>query len=122
MREHTPPNAVVQVDTEARGDAMWAYLPAFAERRMAAGLPISMVPLRKHRAGAHWIHWLFDVDRVESAYELAERFKIDYLVVGPPERRAHPGLEQRWTGAPTLLAPAFHNDTLTIYEVRHHRL
>lgn len=122
LRQHTAPSAVVQVDTESRGDAMWAYIPAFAERRMAAGLPISMVPLRKYQVAAHRIHWLFDVDSADSAYELAERFKIDYLVVGPPERHAHPGIEQRWNGAPELLAPAFHNDTLTIYEVRHHRL
>jgi hypothetical protein len=34
----------LQVDPVARGQETWAYLPAFAERRMAIGLPISMVP------------------------------------------------------------------------------
>lgn len=119
LRERTAADAVVQVDTEVRGDAMWAYIPAFAERRMAAGLPLSMVPLRKYIVGAHRIHWLYHVDSAASAYTLATRYGIDYLVVGAPERQANPGVERRWAAAPSLFVPVFHNDALDIFAVQH---
>ena len=37
MKRSTPPDAVVQFEPVARGDTHWAYIPAFGERRMAAG-------------------------------------------------------------------------------------
>lgn len=119
LREHTAPRAVVQVDTNARGEEMWAYIPAFAERRMAVGVPLSMVPLAKYRTGAARVQWLYHVESAHSAHDLAERFGIDYLVVGPPERAAHPGVEARWNADAGELPMVFHNSTLSIYRVRH---
>ncbi len=121
LRAHTDARAVVQVDTLARGDEMWAYVPAFAERRMAVGIPLSMVPLRKYQDGAARVQWLYDASDPRVAFTLAERFGIDYLVVGPPERAAHPGVETRWATDPDELPMAFHNATLSIYQVRHQR-
>ncbi len=118
LRQHTPADAVVQVDTQTRAEGMWALIPAFAERRMAVGLPLSMVPLKKYQVGAHRIHWLYHVDSAATAYELAVRFGIDYLVVGPPERLAHPGIEARLGATPDLLPLVFHNDALSIFGVR----
>ena len=43
------PKAIFQVDPVPRDPEHWAYLPAFAERRMAVGIPISMVPLAKYQ-------------------------------------------------------------------------
>ena len=37
----------------------WAYIPAFAERRMAAGLPISMVPLEKYETASREVKTVF---------------------------------------------------------------
>ena len=45
-----PPDALVQVEPTVRGRDTWAYVPAFAERRMSAGLPIGMIPLAKYEA------------------------------------------------------------------------
>ena len=119
LREHTPPRAVVQVDTAARAEEMWAYIPAFAVRRMSVGVPLSMVPLRKYRNGAARVQWLYHVDSAHTAHDLAERFGIDYLVVGPPERAAHPGVEARWNADAEELPVVFHNAALSIYRVRH---
>jgi hypothetical protein len=116
LRTHTDPRAVVQVDTLAR-EQMWAYIPAFAERRMAVGIPLSMVPLRKYEEGAARVRWLYDVPDPEIAVTLAGRFGIDYLVVGPPERAAHPGVEARWERAAAHLPRVFRNDALSVYEV-----
>ena len=119
LKTHTDIRAVVQVDTIARNGVMWAYIPAFAERRMGVGLPISMVPLRKYEEGSKRIVWMYDLEDARSAHALADRVGLDYLVVGDPERRAHPGVEARWASEPELLPLVFHNQAMSIYAVRH---
>ena len=43
IRRETPREAVVQMEPMVRGRATWTLIPTFAGRRMAAGLPISLV-------------------------------------------------------------------------------
>lgn len=117
IKMHTPPTALMQVDPLARGTEGWAYLPAFAERRMAVGLPISMVPLRKYELGSRLAASLFDAD-VPSAHEMARRYGVQYLVVGPPERERHPGVQERFDGEPAYFEPVFRNDAMAIYRVK----
>ncbi len=116
IRHNTRAEAVFQVDPVVRDSETWAYLPAFAERRMAAGLPISMVPLRKYQEGSDQIRMIFD-EAPLSAYERALRSGINYILVGPPERAAHPDVEQRFDSLGPLMPVAFRNGTITIYEV-----
>ena len=117
LREHTGPAAVVQVDAYSRDSDTWAFIPAFAERRMAVGLPLGLVPLEKYQAGSLRMRWIYDAPDPRGAYELASLSGIDYVVVGRPERRDHRGVEQRLAGAPDVLPRVFQNDALTIYEV-----
>lgn len=116
LKTHTNPAARVQVDPYSRHTDTWAYIPAFAERRMAVGLPLGLVPLRKYEEGSRRVRWLYDTDAL-GAYEFAARNEIDYVVVGPEERHDHPGVEQRFAQVPTLMPQVFHNDILSIYEV-----
>ncbi len=118
LRMHTRPSDLVQVDPVARGTGAWAYIPAFAERRMAAGLPISMVPLHKYETGSHAMWWMFETSSAGAAHEMAARNGIAYLVVGDPERQAHPSVQARFDGAPEYLDPVFRNDAMVIYRVR----
>lgn len=118
LREHTTPEAVVQVDMLARGSEMWAYIPAFAERRMGAGVPLSMVPLQKYQEAARRVEWMYQVADPRSAHALAARVGIDYIVVGPPERKRHPGIEARFASAGDVLPQVFHNEALSIYAVQ----
>lgn len=116
IRHNTRPDSIFQVDPLVRDSETWAYLPAFAERRMAAGLPISMIPLQKYQEGSERIRGIFD-DTPLSAYERALRAGINYVLVGPPEREAHPGVEQRFDSIGSLMPLAFRNGTISIYEV-----
>jgi hypothetical protein len=117
IRRITPPEATVQVDAIPRGADHWAYVPAFAERRMAAGLPISMVPLAKYQQGSTVIHDMFSMPDAESIHVLATRFGIDYIVSGPPERRANPGMQEHLDSRPDLFPLLFRNTTISIYGV-----
>jgi hypothetical protein len=117
IRHNTDPKAIVQVDPVARNPEHWAYLPAFAERRMAAGIPISMIPLAKYEKASAEIRLIYD-ELPLLAYERAARAHVNYIIVGPQERDAHPGVEDRFASIPTQLPLVFRNGTISIYEVR----
>jgi hypothetical protein len=117
IRHNTSENARFQVDPLARGQETWAYLPAFAERRMSIGLPISMVPLAKYQQGSEAIRMIFQEPPL-AAYERAVRAKVNYVFVGPPERESHPGVEDRFNSIPNQMPLAWKNGTISIYEVR----
>ena len=116
IRKNTLPDARFQVDPVARGQETWAYLPAFAERRMAIGLPISMVPLAKYERGSEAIAQMFQEEPL-AAYERAVKARINYVFIGPPERAAHPGVEDRFNSIPNQMPLAWKNGTISIYEV-----
>ena len=115
--KHTTPDALFQVDPMARDSETWAYLPAFAERRMAIGLPISMVPLAKYQQGSEAIRHMFEEPPL-AAYERAVRARVNYVLIGPPERESHPGVEERFGSIPNQMPIAFKNGTISIYEIR----
>jgi uncharacterized membrane protein len=95
----------------------WAYIPAFAERRMASGLPLSMIPLAKYEKANEEIRRLYLSSTADEAHEAAVRHCIDYLVIGPPERNKYPQLEPLLDASRSRFVPAFRNGTLTVYYV-----
>jgi hypothetical protein len=117
LKHNTDQAAIVQVDPVPRDPSSWAYLPAFGERRMAAGLPISMIPLAKYQEASHAVRQLFDEPPL-LAYERAVRAGINYIIVGPPERSVHDGVEARFSSVPEIMPLVFRNGTISIYEVR----
>jgi hypothetical protein len=40
------------------------------------------------------------------------------VLVGPPERQSHPGVEERLNSIPNQMPIAFKNGTISIYEVK----
>lgn len=117
LKNNTSPAAIVQVDPVPRDPASWAYMPAFGERRMAAGLPISMIPLAKYQEASHSIRAIFDEPPL-LAYERAVRAGINYIIVGPPERSVHDGVEARFDSVPEIMPLVFRNGTISIYAVQ----
>ena len=117
IRALTPQDAVVQIDPFPRDAYTWAYIPAFAERRMAAGLPISMVPLEKYEKASQEVKTVFTAGTGQAAHQRAVELGIDYLFVGQPEREANPQLEDRLGQRPDLFQPVFRNNTISIYFV-----
>ena len=116
LKHNTEPSAIVQVDPVPRDPASWAYMPAFGERRMAAGLPISMIPLAKYQEASHRIRAIFDEPPL-MAYERAARAGINYILIGPPERSVHEGVETRFDSIPEVMPLVFRNATISIYQV-----
>jgi hypothetical protein len=117
IRQSTPKDARVQVDADARGRDTWAYIPAFAERRMAGGLPIGMIPLAKYEKVTADVKQLYQSASAGEAYARASNMCVDYLAVGAPERAAYPKLQALLDARPDLFAPAFRNNALAVYAV-----
>jgi len=117
IKQWTAKKSRVQVEPNVRGRDTWAYVPAFAERRMSAGLPISMVPLAKYEKASEQIRVLYQSTTGQQAYERAASHCIDYLVIGEPERVAYPGLQALLDASPDRFTRAFRNSALTVYAV-----
>jgi hypothetical protein len=118
IKKNTPPSAVFQVDAFQRDLQGWANLPAFAERRMAVGVPISMVPMLKYEQGSRRASWIFETGSPETAHDLCRKNGIDYLLIGGPERKRHPAAQARFDAAPEYFEPVFRNREATVYLVK----
>jgi len=117
IRQSTSKDARVQVDADARGRDTWAYMPAFAERRMAGGLPIGMIPLAKYEKVTAEIKQLYQSPSADDAHGRALNMCVDYVVVGGPERAMYPKLQPMLDARPDLFAPGFRNSALSVYAV-----
>jgi hypothetical protein len=117
IKASTPADAIVQVEPHARDSETWAYMPAFGERRMAAGIPISMIPVRKYRDASEPIRGMYAAADLKQAYVTACGLGIDYLFVGPAERNAYPHVEEKLGTVPYWFRPAFRNGSVTIYRM-----
>jgi hypothetical protein len=115
IRGATPHDAVVQIEPHARDGRRWADVPAFAQRRMSAGLPISMVPLAKYEEASSKIMAVYQERDPDVAFNRAARLGIDYLVVGPPERKMFPDFEATLRSRPSRFREAFRSGDVSIY-------
>jgi hypothetical protein len=118
IKKFTPKDARVQVEPDVRSRDTWAYVPAFAERRMAGGVPLGMVPLAKYEnVTARIKKEVYQSTSAREAYDRSLDLCIDYLVIGGPERAAYPTLQPLIDGNPYLFQPAFRNDAMAVYAV-----
>jgi hypothetical protein len=116
IRTYTPPDAIVQVDPKIRDAETWAYIPAFAERRMAAGLPISMIPLVKYERATDKVLEIFRAPSAQTAFLTANAMLVDYVMVTPLERKHHPDFEAMVESGPQFWTTVFRNRSVVIYK------
>jgi hypothetical protein len=118
VRNNTPATAVVQMDTLARGRGHWSFIPTFGGRRMAAGLPISLLPRPEYDEASEKVRGIFDATDPGTAHQAARALRIDYLWVDEVERRAYPAGAERLAASPGYFEPVFTNGEVTVYRVR----
>jgi len=118
LKTRTPPDVVVQPNVAERANASWGYITAFGERRMAAGLPIAMIPMQPYQDASAMVgNSIFGQPDPVARATMARQLHIDYLYVGPAERERHPDLLASFDRRSDLFPRAFRNDTVTIYLV-----
>jgi hypothetical protein len=90
IRGNTAPSAVVQMDARSRERSTWTNIPSFAERRMAGGLPISLLKIPEYDERSDRIRAMYSTARAAEAADIARALRIDYVYLDEVERRAYP--------------------------------
>ena len=120
IRTETPRDAIVQMDPIAHGRETWSQLPTFAERRMAAARPISLMNIPDYLERSRTAHRIYAERNAETAAQLARELGIDYIFIGPAEQQRELRA-RRWrssTQREDLFQPVFANAGTRIYAVR----
>ncbi len=104
IRANTPATAVVQMEPMVRGREHWTLIPSFAGRRMAAGLPISLLPQPEYlRAVGAREDDLRDDQRQPRRRRRRGACRIDYLYVDATDAQAYPDGVRKFDEHPNAL-------------------
>jgi hypothetical protein len=122
LRRDTPVTAIVQMEPMVRERQTWSLIPSFAQRRMAAGRPISLLGGTDARSEyadkSAQVRTMYATDNAQQAADIARSLRIDYVWVDRVERAAYPSGVAKFDASPTQFAPAFKNGEVSIYRVR----
>jgi hypothetical protein len=116
IRAKTPPTAIVQADPAARGRDTWSLIPSFAERRMAAGQPISLMHVPDYDSRSDDVQKIYGYNDAQPAWRSAVDLGIDYLWVDRVERSAYPNV-RKFEDHPEWFVPVFRNAEVTVYRI-----
>ena len=118
LRTQTPADAIVQMDPVAHGRETWSQLPTFAQRRMAAARPISLMNVPEYEARSRQVHAIYAGARPEDAARAAAQLGIQYIFIGPAEVKSiRADRLAKFETRPDLFRKVFENASTRIYEV-----
>lgn len=117
IRRATAPTAIVQMEPTVRARETWTLIPSFAERRMAAGMPISLLNVPEYEARSRRVRTIYGTPRAEEAWRAARDLGIDYLYVGRVEREAFGAAIEKFETNPAYFLRVFRNADVRIYAV-----
>ena len=118
IERYTPPDAIVQMAPGPRGRETWSLIPSFARRRMAAGLPISLLRTPEYEDRSARADRIFSGGNAEESSRIAHEMRLDYLYAGRVEREAFAPGVAALDARPDLFPVAFRNDDTTVYAVK----
>jgi hypothetical protein len=119
IHRQTPLTAVVQMEPILRGREHWTLIPSFAGRRMAAGLPISLLPSPEYSERSNRIRTLFATPNAAEAAAIARKLRVDYLYVDQDDRAAYPEGTLKFDQHPELFELVFRNGEVSVYRVQY---
>jgi hypothetical protein len=117
IRANTPRDAVVQMEPMVRAREHWTLIPSFAGRRMAAGLPISLLPLPEYPAASEVVRALYQTTNADEASRIARRLRIDYLYVDQADTEAYAQGVAKFDTNPGLFTKVFSSGDARVYRV-----
>jgi hypothetical protein len=118
LRAHTAPGDIVQMEPVVRAREHWTLIPSFAGRRMAAGLPISLLPSPEYTARSEQVRAIFATGNPQEASRAALRMRIDYLYVDGLDRATYPEGTRKFDTSPQYFEPVFRAADVAVYRVR----
>ena len=118
IRRNTPRDAVVQMSIAPRGRETWTLVPSFAERRMAAGQPISLLRIPDYERRSALADEMFRGTDAQQAALLARRLGVDYVYLDRVEREAFGEAALAKFSDAEFFSEAFRQGTAAVYAVR----
>jgi hypothetical protein len=118
LRQNTAEDAIVQMEPTLRAREHWTLIPSFAGRRMAAGMPISLLPLPEYEQRSAQVRQLFATPDAAEAAAIAHKLRIDYLYVDSEDVAAYGEGVVKFAQHPDRFEQVFANDEVRIYLVR----
>lgn len=118
IQRQTPYKAVVQMSLGPRGRETWSLIPSFARRRMAAGLPISLLRTPEYEPAAKRADRVYSSPDPLEAWQIARELQIDYLFVGRVEREVFGKAALKFDARHDLFELAFANLDAAVYAIK----
>jgi hypothetical protein len=116
VQAHVPENAIVQMEPMVRGRDHWSLIPSFAQRRMSAGLPISLLPVPEYVEGSAQVRQIYRTSDPREARQLAKERGIQYFYIDEEDRAAYPDGMEKFGGA--YFDRSYDSSGVTIVRVR----
>ena len=117
IRANTREDDIVQMEPMVRGREHWTLIPSFAGRRMAAGLPISLLPLPEYQQRSEQVRTLYASGNAQEARDIARRLRIDYLYVDREDTAAYAEGVAKFDANPAMFTRVFTNAEVRLYRV-----
>jgi hypothetical protein len=117
IRTRTSKDAVVQMEPNVRGRETWTLIPTFAERRMATGTALALLPVPEYERRNEMVKQIYQSEDAALAWSEAKSLGIDYLYVDATERAAYPAVA-KFDHAPLYFTPTFRNAEASVYALR----
>lgn len=112
-----PEAATIQVDAGPRDRYTWAFVPAFARRRMAVGNGIFLLNPGRHAEAFRRIHAAFEGPSAEEAHRTFRDIGADYVYVGDVERRAAAAGIAKFPARPDLFQLVYRRGSVEIFKL-----
>lgn len=117
IRRETPRDAVVQMSPVPRGRETWTFVPTFTERRMAAGLPISLLKKPLYDERSSLVDTMYGSAPYSQAWQIAQDLHIDYIYMDVVERTAYGDSLTKFGEHADLFLPVYQADGITVFKV-----
>ncbi len=117
LKRATPAGAIVQMEPISRGRETWSLIPSFAERRMAAGLPISLLKVPAYDERSREVQEMYETADAGDARRIAARLGIEYIYADRVERELYPSGIEKFEMHPEFFTPVFSNLEVRVFAV-----
>jgi hypothetical protein len=112
-----PADATVQTDALPRERYTWAFVTAFARRRMAVGNGLFTLNPTRYLEGMNAVHEAFSMATPEAAHASFVRLGVDYVYVGDVERRVNGEQVRKFALNPRLFQFVYSRGSVEIFRV-----
>lgn len=112
-----PIDATVQTDALPRDRNTWAFVPAFARRRMATGNGLFTLNPTRYLPNLNEIHAAYATADAGQAHAIFDRLGVDYVYVGDVERRVNGDQVHKFWQRQDLFQPVFWKGSVEIYRI-----